>query len=76
MRSRRADAAHEHVLGLEELVHAVVGALAAEAALLDATKGRHLRRHHALVHADHPVLERLRDAPGAAEVTWLGLGLG
>ena len=66
--SRSGDAAHAEVLDLQELLDAVVRALAAEAGLLDAAERRDLGRDEAGVDADDAVLERLGDAPDAADV--------
>src|SRR5919201_887104 len=63
-----SDAPHAEVLRLQPLVDAVLGALAADARLLDAAEGRHLGGDDAGVDAEDPVLERLRDAPDAAHV--------
>src|SRR5437868_3244075 len=56
------DTAEAQVLDLEVLLDPVLGALAAEAALLDAAKRRHLRRDEAGVDADHARLEPLGHA--------------
>src|SRR3954454_19586674 len=50
------------VLRLHELHHALVGALAAEPALLGAAEGRGRIRDEAAVEADHAEIELLRHA--------------
>src|SRR4029078_5920 len=62
------DAVEAEVLDLEELVDPVVGALAPDAGLLDAAERRALVREDAGVDADDAELERLADAPDAADV--------
>src|ERR687891_257359 len=59
---------HGHVLRLEELLEALLAALAADARLLDAAERRPCVRHHALVQADHAGLEALADADRALDV--------
>ena len=56
------------VLDLEPLVDPVLRALAADAGLLHAAERRDLGRDEAGVDADDAVVERLRDAPDAADV--------
>ena len=56
------------VLDLGVLVDPVLGALAADAGLLDATEGALGAGHHALVDADHAGLHLLADAPALADV--------
>src|SRR6266567_8527436 len=68
------DPAHAQVLHLEVLLDAVLGALAADAAFLDAAEGRDLRGDDALVDADDAVFERLGSAPDAADVAAVEVG--
>src|SRR3954469_3385732 len=56
------------VLHRQVVLDAVFRALAADARFLDAAERRDLGRDQALVDADEPVFERLRDPEGAAEV--------
>src|ERR1700685_3792184 len=63
-----ADAAEAHVLDLEPVVDPVLGALTADAGLLDAAERRHLGRDQARVDPNDPALQRLGDAPDAADV--------
>src|SRR6185369_13970220 len=60
--------AEAHVLDLEEVVDAVLRALAPEARLLHAAEGRDLVRDDAHVHAHDARLERLGGAEDAAHV--------
>ena len=52
-------------LHLQIFLDPEMGALAAEARLLDAAEGGDLGRDQAGVEADHAEFERLADAPGA-----------
>src|SRR5262245_22617262 len=56
------------VLDLEELLEAVLRPFAADARFLDAAEGRHFGRNDARIDPDDAVLERLGDAPDAADV--------
>src|SRR3990172_10244373 len=69
----RSDA-HAEVLDLEELVDAVLRALAAEAGLLHAAERRLSGRDQAGVDPDDAGLEALRDAPDPAEVAGVEVG--
>ena len=62
------DAAQAEVFDLEELLDAVFGALAADAAFLHAAEGGDFGRDDALVDADNAVFEGFGDAPDAADV--------
>src|SRR5438445_13851488 len=70
------DAAHAEVFDLEELLDAVVRALAADAALLHAAERGDLGRDDALVDADDAVFERLGNPPDAADVAAVEVGGG
>jgi hypothetical protein len=63
-----------HVLDLEVVLDAVLGAFAAEAGFLHAAEGRHLGRDDAGVDADHAVFQRLGHAPDAAHVAGVEVG--
>ena len=63
---RLSYSAHCQVLQLDPVVDAVARSFAPDARLLDAAERRHLGGDEARVDADDPVLERLRDAPGAS----------
>src|ERR1700680_1181627 len=68
------DATHAQVFDLEELLDAVVRALAADAALLHAAERGDLGRDDALVDAADAVFERLCDPPDAADVAAVEIG--
>src|SRR5215208_3950635 len=68
------DAAEAQIFNLEELIDAVVRALAADPALLHAAERGDLGRDDALVDADDAVFERLGDAEDAADVAAVEIG--
>src|SRR5262249_56750260 len=65
---RSLDSTEADVLDLEEVLDAVLGALAAEAGLLDAAEGRDFVGDDADVHADDARLDRLGVAEDASHV--------
>src|SRR4051812_43286299 len=65
---RSLHASQAQVLDFQPLVDAVLGALAADAGLLDAAERGDFGRDDAGVDAEDAVLQRLRDAPDAADV--------
>src|SRR5215470_13550444 len=67
-KGRPSESSHAQVLHLEELLDAVLGALAPDARLLDAAEGCHLVRDQTGVHANHARFDCLADAPDAADV--------
>src|SRR5260370_11369886 len=68
------DAAEAEVFDFEELLDAVFGALAADAAFFHAPERRDLGRDDALVDADDAVFQRLGDSPDAANVAAVEIG--
>jgi hypothetical protein len=69
-----SDAAHAQVFDLEEVLDAVLGALAAHAGFLHAAEGRDLGGDDAGVDADDAVFQGLGDAPDAADVAGVEVG--
>src|SRR6478672_10746138 len=65
---RSADPAQAHILEIQIFLDPVLAALAAHAALLDATEGCDLDRDHPVIDADHAHLHGLGDAEDAADV--------
>src|SRR4051812_25102618 len=65
---------HGDVLRLEELLEALVAALASDAALLHAAEGGARVRDHALVQADHSGLEALAHADRSLDVAGEDVG--
>src|ERR1700760_2263888 len=72
--TRRLNPRHHHVFDLDIFFHAVMRAFAPEAALLDAAERGDFGRDQAGVDADHARLQRLRDAPDAAEIARVEIG--
>ena len=68
-------AAERQVLHLQVVLDAVFGAFAAEAGLLHAAERRDLGRDDAFVDADDAVFQRLGDAPDAADVAGVEIGM-
>src|SRR5690554_2213586 len=64
----RSDAAHAEIFDLEEVIHAVFRAFAAETGLLDATERRDLGRDDAGVDPDNAAFDRLGYTPDTAEI--------
>ena len=65
---RRFSSTHLNILDVEELIQAICGVLAAQAAVLDAAEGRHLRSDGRLIHANHAILQALRNLPRPLQV--------
>src|SRR5258707_7864611 len=65
--------AHRYVLGFEKLHHALMGALAADAALLGAAERRGGNGHEPAVEPDHAVVALFPHSHAAAQV--LGVDL-
>src|SRR5882762_4801516 len=66
--------AHRYVLGFENLHHALMGALPADAALLGAAERRGRIGHQPAVKPDHAVIEFFRHSHAAAEVLGVEIG--
>src|SRR5260370_436317 len=74
VRTPPVNTAEAEVFDLEELVDAVMRALAADAAFLHAAERGDLGRDDALVNADDAVFQGLGDAPDAADVAAVEIG--